>query len=110
MKHRLARTAATAAATFGLAAGVTVMAAGSAQAVASNWLCGSLTTPSGGVVYGVCAGAGYEGTGTGWFEIYTGGGAYKIVYRCTSFSYVLGGGGGIVWPYYVTGTGCIPAT
>lgn len=109
MKHRLTRTAASAAVTLGLAAGVTVVAAGSAQAVASNWLCGSLTTPSGGVVYGNCVGAGYMGTGTGWFEIYIGGGAYKIVYRCTSFSYVPGDGG-IQYPYYVTGTGCIPAT
>lgn len=105
MKHRLIRTAATAAATLGLAGGITVITAGGAQAVASNWLCNSLSTPSGGVVYGSgCTGAGYNGTGTGWFQLYVGGGAYQIEYRCNSFSYT---------PqdqtyYYVTGTGCTP--
>jgi hypothetical protein len=103
MKHRFIRTAATAATTLGLAAGVTFVAAGSAQAVASNWLCNTLSPASGGVVYGTgCVGAGVNGTGVGWFEIYVGGGAYQIVYRCNSFSFTPQN----QTAYYVTGTGC----
>ena len=105
MKHRLIRTAATAAVTLGLAGGITVLTAGGAQAVASNWLCDSLTNPSRGVVDGSgCVDSGVKGTGTGWIELYIGGGAYQIEYRCNTFSYVPEDQS----DYYVTGTNCTP--
>lgn len=87
MTHRLIRRAATVATTLGLAAGVSVAVAESAHAVAANWQCMTLS-PVGGSPRGVvdgsqCVGPAY--TGTGWFQVYVGGGAYQIVYRCNYF-------------------------
>ncbi len=107
MKHGIIRMAA-AAASLGLAAGVTLTGAGSAQAVASNWLCDTLSPPSGGTVFGGhCQGL---GGGTGWFQVYIGGGAYMIVYRCTNFVSTLVNDPPTPQYYNVTGTGCIPAS
>jgi hypothetical protein len=107
MKNQLIRTAATAAVTLGVAVGATLAAAGGAQALArpavlSNWECNTLSSSFGGTVYGdTCIG---YGTGVGWLQVSTGGGAYKTEYRCSTFT------SAPETPVYdtVTGSGCTP--
>jgi hypothetical protein len=72
MKHRPTRTAVFVVATLGLTMGAIVIGAGSANAVASNWRCTSITSsypPN--TVYGTnCQGS---GGGTGWVHPGAGG-------------------------------------
>jgi hypothetical protein len=103
MKHRPTRTAVFVVATLGLTMGAIVIGAGSANAVASNWRCTSITSsypPN--TVYGTnCQGS---GGGTGWFTLEP---EAVIEYRCTSFTAVEVFPPYPYAPYYdVTGSGC----
>ncbi len=80
MKRRLIRTVVAAATTLGLAAGVNLITTGTAQAVSSTWSCMTVSPLEGGLAYGwTCHGI---GEGTGWLQVYVGGGEYQTVYRC----------------------------